>query len=180
MKHRNSKKKLGRGGPHRKAMIRNLLTSLLEHEAIETTHMRCKVVKREVEKLITLGKRGTLNARRVAASRLFGPLAVQKLFDEIAPRFADRPGGYSRILMLGRRRGDGAPNCIIELLGEDEPYSPKQSAKSQPAEVAEKMAPADVVEEPAPEAVEEPAAEAVEEPAAEAQEPEADEPKGEK
>jgi len=120
MRHRKAGKKLGRKGSHRKAMIRNLLTSLVEHEKIETTQTRCKVLKREVDKLITLGKRGTLNARRIAATRLYGGVAVAKLFDELAPRFAGRPGGYSRVMHRGSRRGDGAPVCIIELLSEEE------------------------------------------------------------
>lgn len=120
MRHRVGKKKLGRGGAHRTALMRNLLTSLVEHEAIETTHSRCKALKREVDKLITLGKRGTLNARRVAATRLYTPRAVQKLFDELAPRFEGRAGGYCRIIQRGHRRGDAAPVSIIEFLREEE------------------------------------------------------------
>lgn len=116
MNHRNHMKKLGRSVAHRKAMIRNLLTSLLTNEKIQTTQTRCKVLKREVEKLITLGKRNTLNARRIAASRLYTKESVAKLFDEIAPRFHDRQGGYSRIMLLGPRRGDAAEMGIIELL----------------------------------------------------------------
>jgi large subunit ribosomal protein L17 len=116
MRHRNHMKKLGRSVAHRKAMIRNLLTSLLTEEKIQTTQTRCKVLKREVEKLITLGKRNTLNARRIAASRLYTKEAVARLFDEIAPRFQDRQGGYTRIMLTGPRRGDAAEMGIIELL----------------------------------------------------------------
>ncbi len=119
MKHRNHMKKLGRSVSHRKAMIRNLLTSLLTEEKIQTTKTRCKVLKREVEKLITLGKRNTLNARRIAASRLYTKAAVAKLFGEIAPRFQGRDGGYSRIMLIGPRRGDAADMGIIELLPSD-------------------------------------------------------------
>jgi len=153
-------------------MLRNLLTSLVEHEAIETTHARCKVLKREVDKLITLGKKGTLHARRLAARTLFTPESVQKLFDELGPRFAERPGGYCRIIQRGPRRGDSAPMSIIELLSEDEPYEPRPKLRAAAAP------------EPSPEPAEEPAAEepAAEEPAAEepaAEEPAAEEPAAE-
>jgi large subunit ribosomal protein L17 len=119
MNHRNHMKKLGRSVSHRKAMIRNLLTSLLVNEKIQTTKVRCKVLKREVEKLITLGKKDTVHARRIAASRLYTKEAVARLFNDIAPRFKDRHGGYTRIMLIGPRRGDAADMGIIEILPDE-------------------------------------------------------------
>ena len=130
MRHQKAYKSLGRGPAHRKAMIRNLLTSLVEHERIETTHTRCKMLKREVEKLITLGKRGTLHHRRLVAEVLFRKDLVTKLFDELTPRFKDRHGGYTRIIPRGFRRGDAAPVSIIEFVVE--------AGKSPAAEVPDK------------------------------------------
>ncbi len=126
MRHRKSGKKLNMGNAHRKAVIRNMLTSLIENEEIQTTDTRCKVLKREFDKLITLSKKGTVHARRQAAGKVFKPEAVQKLFDELGPRYEGRPGGYSRIFKLGQRRGDGAPVSIIRLLPEGEVVEPKQ------------------------------------------------------
>ncbi len=119
MRHQKGYKKLGRDGAHRKAMIRNLLTSLVEHERIETTHARCKMLKREADKLVTLGKKGTLHHRRQAAEVLFRRDLVAKLFDELAPRFKERCGGYTRIIPRGFRRGDAAPVSIIEFVSEE-------------------------------------------------------------
>ncbi|MBM4352219.1 MAG: 50S ribosomal protein L17 [Deltaproteobacteria bacterium] len=119
MRHRKPIHRLGRNPSHRKALVRNLLTSLIENFSIKTTLGRCKVLKQEVDKLITLGKKGTLHARRLAAQTLFTDAAVAKLFSEIAPRFADRHGGYSRIIPLGQRRGDAAETGIIELIGSE-------------------------------------------------------------
>ncbi len=118
MRHRKPIHRLGRNPSHRKALVRNLLTSLIENESIKTTMGRCKVLKQEVDKLITLGKKGTLHARRLAAQTLFTDKAVAKLF-EIAPRFAERHGGYSRIIPLGQRHGDAAEIGIIELIGSE-------------------------------------------------------------
>jgi large subunit ribosomal protein L17 len=115
-----------------------LLTSLITHGAIETTQTRCKVLKREVDKLITLGKKGSVHARRIAATRLFGKDAVGKLFDEIAPRYEDRHGGYSRILLLGPRLGDAAERAMIQLLPADEQAgSASLSLDDQEPEVSE-------------------------------------------
>jgi large subunit ribosomal protein L17 len=97
--------------------LRGLTTSVILHERIETTVTRAKAVRPQVERVITLAKRDTLHARRQAAAYLFEPRAVQKLFDNIGPRFADRAGGYTRIVRLGPRRGDGAETAILELLG---------------------------------------------------------------
>jgi len=120
MRHQKAYKALGRGPAHRKAMIRNLLTSLVEHERIETTHTRCKMLKREADKLITLGKRGSLHHKRLVAEVLFRKDLVTKLFDELTPRFKDRNGGYTRIIPRGFRRGDAAPVSIIEFVGAPE------------------------------------------------------------
>lgn len=109
-------RKLGRPTDHRKAMLRNLVTSLLKNGKIETTVTRAKETKRMTEKMITLGKRGDLHARRQALAYIFDETVVKDLFDEIAPKYADRNGGYTRILKLGPRRGDGSEMVIIELV----------------------------------------------------------------
>ncbi len=109
-------RKLGRPTAHRSAMLRNLVTSLLREEKIETTVTRAKETKRMAEKMITLGKRGDLHARRQALAYIYDEDVVKKLFDEIAPKYADRNGGYTRVLKLGPRRGDGAEIAILELV----------------------------------------------------------------
>ena len=109
-------RKLGRTTPHRRAMLRNLTTDLLREGRIETTVTRAKEIKRMAEKMITLGKRGDLHARRQALAYIFDESVVTKLFEEIAPEYADRQGGYTRILKKGPRRGDGAEMAIIELV----------------------------------------------------------------
>ena len=115
-------RKLGRSSAHRKSMLRNLATDLIIHERIETTETRAKEVRRVVERLITLGKRGDYNAQRQAAKMLFykvgkdGVSSPDKLFKDLAPRFAERKGGYTRIIKLGTRQGDGAPMAIIEFV----------------------------------------------------------------
>lgn len=133
MRHRNTYYKLGLKSSHRTALLRNLLTSLVDHERIETTHIRCKALKREADKLVTLGKRGTLHHRRLAARILYREDLVNKLFDKIAPRFQDRPGGYTRIIQLGRRRGDAAPTAIIEFVDYE---LPGEAAAPAPAKKA--------------------------------------------
>ena len=117
---RNSRgpRKLGRTTPHRKAMLRNLVTSVLEHERVTTTDARAKEIRPIAERIITYGKRGDLHSRRKALRIVRSRTVVGKVFDSVAKRFADRPGGYTRIIKLGRRRGDGAPLSIIELLPE--------------------------------------------------------------
>lgn len=117
MRHRKGGYKLQRDPSARRALLRGLTTSMILHERIETTVTRAKAVRPKVERMITLAKRDTLHARRQAASYLYEPEAVRKLFDTIGPRFADRSGGYTRILRLGPRRGDGAETAILELLG---------------------------------------------------------------
>ncbi len=109
-------RKLGRPTAHRNAMLRNLTTSLLRHERIETTVTRAKETQRMAEKMITLGKRGDLHARRQALAYIYDEDVVTKLFEEIAPKYNERNGGYTRVLKLGQRNGDGAEIAILELV----------------------------------------------------------------
>lgn len=109
-------RKLGRPTDHRKAMLRNLVTSLLKNGKIETTVTRAKETRRMAEKMITLGKRGDLHARRQVLSYVYDETVVKNLFDEIAPKYAERNGGYTRILKLGPRRGDASEMVILELI----------------------------------------------------------------
>ena len=109
-------RKLGRPSAHRKSMLRNLTTDLFKYGRIETTDMRAKETRRIAEKMITLAKRGDLHARRQVLSYLVDETTVTKLFDEIAPNYADRNGGYTRILKLGPRQGDAAETVFIELV----------------------------------------------------------------
>ncbi|GAB6172255.1 50S ribosomal protein L17 [Paradesulfitobacterium aromaticivorans] len=109
-------RKLGRNTGHRGAMLRNIVTSLLKHERIETTEARAKELNAIAEKMITLGKQGDLAARRQAMSYLMEEDVVKKLFDTIAPKYADRQGGYTRIMKVGNRRGDAAELVLIELV----------------------------------------------------------------
>ncbi len=117
MRHRNTIKKLGRTAAHRKATMANLASALLQHKHIQTTDAKARVARRFTERLITLAKQGTLHARRIAFQRLKQKSAVKALFDEVAPRFKDRNGGYTRMVKLGRRSGDGAPVAVLELVG---------------------------------------------------------------
>jgi large subunit ribosomal protein L17 len=119
MRHRVQGRKLGRATPHRRALLRNLCTSLFEHGRITTTVQKAKEVRPVAEKLITLGKRDTLHTRRRAAGFLLKAAVVQELFGTIAARYADRNGGYTRIIKLGSRTGDGADLAVIELLGSE-------------------------------------------------------------
>jgi large subunit ribosomal protein L17 len=117
MRHQKTKHKLSRDSAHRKALLMNLSKEIIEHERIETTQAKAKAVKPEIEKLITLAKKGSLHARRQALSTLAqDKFAVHKLFDELAPRYAERPGGYTRILKLGPRRSDATEMVFIELV----------------------------------------------------------------
>ena len=122
MRHRVAGRRLGRSTGHRKALFRNLVTELFRHGRIRTTEAKAKSVRPDAEKLITLAKKGlreedyVLHARRLAASRLNDPDVVKELFDEIAPRYETRPGGYTRILKLGPRQGDGAKMVLLELV----------------------------------------------------------------
>jgi len=115
MRHLKAERKLGRTTSHRLAMLRNMVTSLLDHEKIQTTDCKAKELRRVADKMITLGKRGDLHARRQAMKVIREKSVTKKLFDEIAPRFKDKQGGYTRIIKIGRRHGDNAPMSIIEL-----------------------------------------------------------------
>src|SRR5271170_2426883 len=119
MRHLVSGSKLGKQPAHRRAVLRNLVTNLIEKERIHTTLLRAKVARPLAERLITLGKRDSLHARRQAAAFLMTPNATKKLFADLAPRFADRPGGYTRIIRTGWRIGDGPDLAIIESIGSD-------------------------------------------------------------
>jgi large subunit ribosomal protein L17 len=138
MRHLNAHKKLGRNPAHRRATLRNLVTNLFEHGRITTTLSRAKAARPVAEKIITLGKRDTLQSRRQAAAYMMTPGATKKLFDEIAPKFADRPGGYTRIVHAGVRVGDGARVAILELMGYELKKKEKKEKrkKEEPAEAA--------------------------------------------
>jgi large subunit ribosomal protein L17 len=117
MRHQRNRHKLSRDSAHRKALLMNLSKELIDHERIETTTAKAKAVKPEVERLITLAKRGDLHARRQALSALGqDKFVVHKLFDEVAPRYAERPGGYTRILKLGPRKSDATEMALLELV----------------------------------------------------------------
>lgn len=117
MRHRKKRNKLSRDAGHRKALVKNLCEQIVEHERVQTTEAKAKMVKPEVERLITLAKRGDLHARRQALSSLGqNKFTVHKLFEEIAPRYAQRDGGYTRILKLGPRRSDATEMVYIELV----------------------------------------------------------------
>src|SRR5262249_33197595 len=115
MRHRNAHRKLSRNASHRRALLRNLVTDFLEHRRLMTTLPKANEVPPLAEKMITLGKRDNLHARRQVQAYLLRDAIAKKVFDTIAPRFADRNGGYSRIIKLGNRKGDGADLAIIEL-----------------------------------------------------------------
>ena len=119
MRHRMSGRKLNRTSAHRKAMLNNMAAALIKHEQIKTTLPKAKELKPFVEKLITLGKRGNLHARRQALNVLHDRALTAKLFDVLAPRYAERHGGYSRVLKAGHRYGDAAPMAVIELVERD-------------------------------------------------------------
>ncbi len=131
MRHRKRHGKLGRDSAHRKAMLRNMVTSLLDRERIETTDAKAKELRRVADRMITLGKRGDLHARRQALSVIRSKEVTAKLFDELADRFRERPGGYTRVLKARRRIGDAAPLSIIELVeGSPAETSEKQEKKA--------------------------------------------------
>lgn len=116
MRHRNSGRKLNRNSPHRQAMFRNMTASLFEHELISTTLPKAKELRRVAEPLITLAKQDTVANRRLAFARIRDKATVGKLFNELGPRYRDRPGGYLRILKHGYRAGDNAPMALVELV----------------------------------------------------------------
>ncbi len=120
MRHRKSGRKLNRNSSHRKAMYRNMAASLVRHETIRTTLPKAKELRRVVEPLITLAKEDGASRRRLAFNRLRDEAAVGKLFNDLGPRFRERPGGYLRILKMGFRRGDAAPMAVVQLLDQPE------------------------------------------------------------
>src|SRR5215472_11578948 len=133
MRHRNYGRKLSRNTEHRRALLRNLVTSLILEERIETTVPKAKAARGLAEEMITLGKRGDLHARRLAASYCMTAAAVKKLFDDIAKRYSARSGGYTRIVRTGWRKGDGADTAVLELVG-TEVLQQKAEARAQRAE----------------------------------------------
>jgi large subunit ribosomal protein L17 len=153
MRHRKRSVKLSRTASHRRAMFRNMVTSLLGQERIETTVAKAKEARRFTDRMVTLAKRGTLHARRQALTFIMDQDVVSKLFDELARRYADRNGGYTRIIRTGFRRGDGAELAILELVGrlapKPEPEKKKKDKKSEAPEEAEEAAETNPTPEPA-------------------------------
>ena len=131
MRHRRAGWKLGRNTSHRRALLRNLVTSLIVEERIETTITKAKAMRPHVEKMITLGKRGDVAARRLAASYLMTRESVDKLFDSISPRYGDREGGYLRIIHSGFRKGDGGEKAFVELLGSEKTLDEKRQKRAE-------------------------------------------------
>lgn len=131
MRHRKGPRKLNRTSSHRKAMFANMSTALVKHEQIVTTLPKAKELRSIVDKLITLGKRGDLHARRQALATIKDRALVEKLFSTLAERYADRPGGYTRVLKAGYRYGDSAPMAIIELVDRDEEAKGQDSGPVQ-------------------------------------------------
>ncbi len=182
MRHQRTGKKLGRDSAHRRSLYANLTSELIEHERIKTTVTKAKAVKPIAEQMITLGRRGDIHARRQAVAFLRSKDIVHKLFTDLGPRFAERPGGYSRIVRLGPRPGDSAEMVYLELV--DTPLVFKRQLADGEAEAGveepeaaqhEEAEPEEVEGEPEAEAADEPEAEADAEPAGEA-EPEPAEP----
>jgi large subunit ribosomal protein L17 len=166
MRHQKKTIKLGRTAAHRKALLANQICSLIEHERIKTTLAKAKAVRPLAEKMVTLGKRGSLHARRTALATLRQKNAVRKLFDDIAPRSTDRNGGYTRIVKLGQRQSDSAPMAFIEWVDAvqviEEKAAEQKKAKRKEAEAKQKETapqPEEAVtkeEEPTPAPAEEP------------------------
>lgn len=148
MQHQVAYRKLGRTTAHREALFRNMVVSLILRDRIETTLMKAKELRRVAERMVTLGKAGTLAARRLAAAMVQDPLALKKLFTSLAERFAARQGGYTRITRLGFRRGDCAPMAVIEYLdaasgaGSPDGEAPGASKSVKKARAAKKSVPA--------------------------------------
>ena len=140
MRHLKAGRKFGRTSAHRKALFRNLVGALIQRERISTTLAKAKELRGKVEKTITLGKRGTLHARRQAFKLVPAKGAVHKIFGPLAERYANRPGGYTRIIRIGHRKGDDAPMAFIELVDRegDEAAAPKKEAQAAKPKVSEK------------------------------------------
>ena len=141
MRHRVAGRKLSRHTRHRELMFRNMLVSLLQHERIKTTLAKGKELRGWADRIISLGKQGTLHARRRAFALLRDEGIVKRLFDQIAPKFKDREGGYTRIYRLGWRQGDGAPLSLVELVTFAHPEEKKKSTITKAKEVLEKVTP---------------------------------------
>jgi large subunit ribosomal protein L17 len=133
MRHKVAGYKLGRNTAHRRSLLRNLVTSVIVEERVETTIPKAKAAKPIVEKMITLGKRGDLAARRLAGAYLMTDAALVKLFDTVGPRFGDRNGGYTRIIRTGWNKGDGADKAFLELLGSEKVLDEKKRSAPKPA-----------------------------------------------
>ena len=133
MRHRNTGRALSRNAAHRRALMRNMVTSLIMEGRIVTTDAKAKELRRHADRMITLGKAKTLAARRRARTFVQTDEALKKLFDDVAPRFDGRSGGYTRIIKLGVRRGDGAPTAIIELTEQSTAAAPSETGKAEPA-----------------------------------------------
>ena len=138
MRHRVKSQRLGRNSAQRKALLRNLVTSFLEKERMQTTHARAKAVRPVAEKMITLAKTNTLHTRRRALRYIYKKDVVKKLFEDIGPRFTERPGGYTRIVKIGPRAGDGAEMAMIELIGSE--FKKKDKKKEKMSEKAKAAA----------------------------------------
>jgi len=158
VRHRRRGGKLGRTSSHRLALVRNLVTALLEHERIETTHPKARELRRVADRMITLGKRGSLHARRRALRVIRSPEVAAKVFGDLAERFRDRPGGYTRVVKLRDRVGDAAPISLVELLDRPEGAKPgkagaggKAAAKRGKARPAKPKADKAKGEKPRPE-----------------------------
>ena len=141
MRHKKMGRRFSRDSSHRQAMFANMAASLLRHEQIVTTLPKAKDLKRIVDKYITLGKRGDLNSRRLAGSRLGDDEMVKKLFEVLAPRYKDRNGGYTRVLKAGFRYGDSAPRAVIELVDRDESAKGREDRARHEAMLAAQPAP---------------------------------------
>jgi large subunit ribosomal protein L17 len=147
MRHLKRTAKLGRTGEHRNAMLANLVCSLIKHRRVTTTLAKAKAARSVAEKMVTLGKRGTIHDRRLAVARLHQEDAVKILFSEIAPTQKERRGGYTRIVKLGNRQGDAGQTAILEWV--DVPYTPAPTAESKPAEASQPAEPAASEQRPA-------------------------------
>jgi len=148
MRHRNYGRKLSRNTSHRRALLRNLVTSLILDERIATTVAKAKAARGIAEEMITLGKRGDLHSRRLAAAYCMTPLSVKKLFEDVAKRFEKRSGGYTRIIHTGFRKGDGADTAILELVG-TEVLQKRAEERAKKADARRKAADKEAAEEKA-------------------------------
>lgn len=151
MRHRKAARKLGRNTSHRRAMLRNMITSLLKHEQLETTDAKAKELKRAAEKVITLAKRGDLHARRQALACIQEKSVTHRLFEELKDRYMDRQGGYVRIIKKGMRKGDSAPVSIVQLLpGEEKKKTKREKVEAKGKRKTKKEEPKKSEKKPQP------------------------------